>query len=352
MESYETILQRMIGTYESRTMTKLSDESDIMIRLRVLAGEIFKQQVNEDFILRQLFPATATGEYLDHHAEMRDLERRQATKASGYVLFYAQGDHTQPVVIPQGTIVAANGSSKWYSTDEEAVIPVGDESVLVPITAENAGAGYNTKGGSINIIVTPVAGVTRVYNGSVLNNGRDEEDDESLRARIIDSYKNIPNGTNDAYYKSLALSVEGVVTAGVVGRARGAGTVNVYVFGDGHRVSASTLSAVQELLNRERELNVDVLACHPEEIEVSLLLGITPEDGYSFDEVSERVQGIITEYIDSLGIGRDMLLRDLSELLCRTEGVENFSFVSSQSFDHRISSSQYASSGNIVIRRR
>ena len=61
MESYNAIFERMKENYEERAGFSISDESDIAIRLRVLAGEIFKQQQNEDFILRQMFPLTATG---------------------------------------------------------------------------------------------------------------------------------------------------------------------------------------------------------------------------------------------------------------------------------------------------
>ena len=59
------------------------------------------------------------------------------------------------------------------------------------------------------------------------------ETDDELRKRIRDTYINTSNGTNAAYYEQLALTVDGVAKASAVGKARGVGTVNVYVTGAG-----------------------------------------------------------------------------------------------------------------------
>lgn len=349
METYNEIFERMKENYEERAGVNVSGESDIAIRLRVLAGEIFKQQQNEDFILRQMFPLTATGEYLDKHAYSRGIVRKPALKASGNIRFYADPDHTSDITIPAGTVVADAMTFKRFSTDEQAVIRVAEESALVRITAVEAGAASNARGGNITILVTPIAGVARVYNGSVFINGRDEESDELLRERIVESYRNIPNGTNAAYYKALAMSVDGVYSAGAVGRVRGAGTVNVYVCARGNPVSAATLSEVQTLLSAEREMNVDVLACQAQEVDISLYIMIKPRSGYSFDEVSASCRLAISSYIDSLGIGRDVRMSEIADILYHTEGVENYEFHHLYDYDNVISESQYAVTDRITI---
>ena len=87
MESYEMIVQRMKNRYAGYAGFEPAEESDIMIRLRVLAAEIYQNQVQAEYIRSQLFPQTATGEYLDRHAAERGLSRKQATAASGGVAF-------------------------------------------------------------------------------------------------------------------------------------------------------------------------------------------------------------------------------------------------------------------------
>ncbi|MBQ6152970.1 MAG: baseplate J/gp47 family protein [Ruminococcus sp.] len=349
MESYNAIFERMKENYEERAGFSISDESDIAIRLRVLAGEIFKQQQNEDFILRQMFPLTATGEYLDKHAYSRGITRKPALKASGNIRFYAEPDYAADIIIPQGTVVADERTLKRFATDREEVISAGEEYALVPITAVEAGAASNSRGGNITILVTPIAGIHNVYNGMVFVNGRDEESDEMLRERIIDSYQNVSNGTNAAYYKALAMSVDGVYSAGAVGRVRGTGTVNVYVCAQGNPVSNTVLSQVQELLDEQREMNVDVLACQADPIDVSLYIMLKPVSGYSFSEVSTACTTALTSYINSRGIGKDVLMSEIADILYHTEGVENYDFHQLYRFDYVISDSQYALTDRITI---
>ena len=74
------------------------------------------------------------------------------------------------------------------------------------------------------------------------------ESDTALRERILDSYIDRPNGMNAAYYKALALSVDGIEKVGVLSKARGAGTVDVYVKGEGGEVSDAKLAEVQQVL--------------------------------------------------------------------------------------------------------
>ena len=352
METYDEILQRMRQSYESYAGFAPAEESDIMIRLRVLAGEIYQLRVNEDYITRQLFPTTATGAYLDRHAAERGLTRKAATTASGSVTFYP-GEETHPdILIPAGTQVSTYADLRRYTTDSDVLLGAADESVTVSVTAAAPGASYNARVGTVSIIVTPVPGVGSVSNTAAFTGGADEESDEMLRERIVDSYVNIVNGANAAYYKSLALSVPGVCSASVVGRDRGNGTVDVYVLGDGAPVSAQVKSAVQSLLNEGRELNVDVLVRDPEAVSVSLYILLTPEEGYAFAQVASQVQQTVTDYINDLGIGADVQLCKVSEVIYHIKGVADFRFIESYGSDRLISDKRYAAAGSIIVEER
>ena len=71
----------MTDRYRQISGIQPENESDIMLRLRTLAGEIFNERAYAEYILRQMFPTTAQGEYLDAHAAQRGLSRRAGTKA-------------------------------------------------------------------------------------------------------------------------------------------------------------------------------------------------------------------------------------------------------------------------------
>ena len=349
METYEEILSRMKESYAGYAGFYPPDESDIVIRLKVLAGEIYKREADAEYIKRQLFPSTATGDNLDMHAAERGLVRKPATKASGKVWFYPSEDTHPDILIPAGTEVCTYTDMKRFITDSDAVLASEDSRVLVDITASEAGSAYNARGGTVSIIVTPVTGIGRVYNSSVFTNGADAESDDELRKRVIDSYTDIVNGANAAYYKRLALSVPGVYSASAVGRVRGNGTVNVYISGLGEPVSTSVKNSVQQLMESERELNVDVQVFNADDIEIPLYIRLSVKPGYAFSEISNNVNEAVESFINALGIGADFRLSDAGKVISSVKGVLGFSFSEAYGSDVMINDDQYAVPGTIRI---
>ena len=65
MDSYEEILQRMEEAYEQKSGCKVADVSEVGLRMRVLAGELYRLEASLDWLERQAFPQTASGEQLD-----------------------------------------------------------------------------------------------------------------------------------------------------------------------------------------------------------------------------------------------------------------------------------------------
>ena len=349
MESYDAILQRMAQSYEAYAGFVPAPESDIMIRLKVLAGEIYRLGVKEEYIARQLFPTTATGEYLNCHAAERGLTRKSAVTATGSVTFTPADESHRAILIPAGTEVCTLSDMRRFTTDSDVTLAADADSVTVAVTAAAPGSAYNARAGAVGIIVTPVTGIGGVTNEAAFTDGADEEDDEALRKRIIDSYVNIVNGANAAYYKSLALSVPGVCSASVVGRGRGNGTVDVYILGDGAPVSSAVKNSVQSLMNAGRELNVDVLVRDPSAVEVSLYVRIAVEAGYDFAAVSAGVQTAVRSYINALGIGADVRLSKVGEVVAHVKGVADYRFVESYGSDRVIGDSSYAAAGTILV---
>ena len=350
METYDAILERMVQSYAGYAGFTPPAESDILLRLRVLAGEVYRLQANEDYIERQLFPTTATGEYLERHAAERGLSRRPAATATGTVYFYAAEEVHPDILIPAGTEVCTYTDMRRFTTDSDVVLAENESRVLAAITAVEPGAAYNARGGTISIIVTPVPGVGRVYSGSVIVNGADKESDEALRARVLDSYVNIVSGGNAAYYKSIALSDPLVYSASVVGCGRGSGTVDVYISGRGCCVSSAVRNRVQQKMNEGRPLNVDVLVRDPSEVDISLYIVLTVTPGYVFSEVATQVETAVRGYIDGLGIGADVRLSKVGEVIYPVKGVAGFRFVESYGSNQTIGDTQYAAADSILVR--
>ena len=140
METYEEIYQRMCERYRQESGAPFDEASDIAIRLRVLAGELYNMQTSMEWLKRQLFPSKATGEFLDRFAQQRGLVRRSASKATGKLRFSVNEVKLSPVVIPAGTVVSTSGEHpvRIYTTEDSEIPPL-TYSVLVAAEAEKAG---------------------------------------------------------------------------------------------------------------------------------------------------------------------------------------------------------------------
>ena len=329
MDSYEEILNRMIENYEFYSGSTISDESDIMLRLKVLSAEIYNNYVAQEFVKRQMFISTATGEYLDKHAQQRGLIRKEAVKATGEVTFSVVDASESDIVIKKGTVVATVGPvAKSYETVEDATLLAGQKSVKVKVVAVQGGSDYNVSENTVTVMVTPPLNISAVVNKSAFKGGFDKETDEVLRKRVLASYQDISNSTNAVYYKRLALSVDGIHSASVVPCSRGAGTVDVYVCGyNGESVTRAQIEQAQALIDENRELNVDVFVLYALKNDVLFSFTLEVFDGYDFNELSALLKEKITDYVNSLSVGEPVLLSNVGDIIHHTQGVKNYSFI-------------------------
>ena len=61
MESYENIVKRMEDAYREESGQEVEAVSDLGLRLRVLAGELYRLQAGMDWLWRQAFPQRPPG---------------------------------------------------------------------------------------------------------------------------------------------------------------------------------------------------------------------------------------------------------------------------------------------------
>ena len=78
MKTAEEIYQEMLSCFGERTGLEPREGCDLSARLYALAAQVYSLYVQADWVVRQAFPQTAEGEYLDRHAQLRGLERKPA----------------------------------------------------------------------------------------------------------------------------------------------------------------------------------------------------------------------------------------------------------------------------------
>lgn len=209
--------------------------SSLNVLGRALAGLANEQYGYTDWVALQSNPFTATDEFLEAWAALKNIFREAATQAGsaapGQITFPAAGTNQ----IPIGTLVT-RGDGVQYTTTSLGT-PSGS-SVIVNAVANAdptglAGAFGNCAVGTVMTLGTSIAGISST--GSVttaFTGGADIETDDSLRSRMLFAYQNPPQGGAVPDYVTWAKEVPGVTRAWCNPNGFGAGTVVVYAMLD------------------------------------------------------------------------------------------------------------------------
>lgn len=325
MGYYDTLLERMSNNFRNQTGVEPDHASDVMIRMRVLAAQLDLLCQNAEEVTRQAFPATATGEYLERHAALRGLSRKEGSKAAGTVNFWRNTPAGYNISIPAGTVVQSSGAEALrYVTVWDAVLPGTAVNVSVTVEAVEPGAKYNLRTGSITVMVTPPAGITRVTHDATCRGGTDSESDEDLRQRLLESCRLPAVGGSPGYYRAMALSQNEVGKAKVVPACRGGGTVDVVVYGGAGPLSQSKLGELQRLFQDKRDLGIDVLVRQAVTTPVTLELELAVEEGWDYETARESCQAALLAESQKLDIGEPWLLARMGRVIMDQPGVYNY----------------------------
>lgn len=157
------------------------------------------------FLIKQLNPNTAEGEWQDKLYSLIGLKRRQAT----YTVVSRTVEGTPNTEVPVGALMFENASTKDQFKNND-VIQIGENGLGIgSFTAEESGAIDLPKDSSLNII-TPLENVTGVYftTGNLVLLGEDYENDADFRERWQLTSSQASANTTDGLYKALLDLVE------------------------------------------------------------------------------------------------------------------------------------------------
>jgi len=325
MQTYEEILASMQERYKTLSGFDADSASDIGIRLKVLAQMVYQASRSTEELRRQVFVQTSTGDYLEMHAETRGLARKNALPAQGVLRFWRETPAPGDIIIAKGVLCATRPDPQvQFETAEAAVLPAGAQGIEVAAHAAEAGALGNVAPGAVCLMVTPAPGISGVSNTAGFAGGVDAESDDALRNRLLQSFSNISNGTNCAFYYDLAMQDEGVASANVLPRQRGRGTVDVVVSCHNRGDEAEIVAGLQEAMQARKEINVDVLVQGAQRDVINIEAEISVSDGYDAQVVLAACEERISGYISALGVGGALLLAQLGSALLGVDGVYNY----------------------------
>ena len=327
MRTINEIYEELLDSFSRRCGFQPEESCDLSVRLYAAAAQVQALEIQGEWVLAQSFPQTAQGKCLDDHADTRGLRRLEGTKAQGALRFSVGAPAAADLLIPKGTVCMTEEGAA-YQTAAEAVLEAGGLWVEVVAEAVETGRDGNTAAGTVTVMTACPVGVTGCTNPAPFTGGSDAESDEALRERVLESYRRLPNGANAAWYEQTAMSHEGVAEAQAVGRARGIGTVDVYIAAEHGAPESALVEEVRADLQRRREIAVDVQVKPPVEQAVHVTASVAVADGYAFEEVHARIGQMLAAFFNGRLLGKAVRTAELSSMIFRTEGVDNMRLTS------------------------
>ena len=224
------------------------------------------------------FPQTSWEEYLTLRAEEHGVIRRAATKAVG--ILHVEGNG----IISEGNFFSTEEGVRFVSLENAAIINEGE----IRVEAVEAGSVGNVAAGTITRIPINIPGISSVTNEAATFDGYDEEDDETLRARLLEKVRHPATSGNPAEYVQWAMSISGVGAARCIRTPFGAGTVKVII------VDSNFEQANEELLFRVKEyidsvrpvgiLNGEIYVTSASPVAINISADVTTADAEKFRE--------------------------------------------------------------------
>lgn len=192
-----------------------------------------QQSLSLATIIRETYIKTAQGEFLDYRAVEHGTNRYAATNTEVKARF--NDDDGNPVNVNVGDRFASIAESPIFYT----VIRVNDDGTA-EMQAEEAGTSANSYLGQV-LPVTPNDNLAWAEIIEVTIPARDEENDEHLRARLLNTNSWVAYGGNVADYLDMTSKIHDVGATQVYPTWDGPGTVKLVILNNDLMPASSTL---------------------------------------------------------------------------------------------------------------
>ena len=273
----DTVLQTREGSFAFDTVSPA-------------AFEIWRQKMTMEEFLSAFYVDKNSGRYLDPHAYLVGLERRQGTKAMATMNFAGRDG----VTIPSGTAFFSAGGLEFDLTED---ITIQNGTGVGYVQAVNVGERYNVDAGEINQMLRNVSGLDTYINGTAAG-GTDPEADAALFSRICEKRENPTTSSNEAHYRQWALEVNGVGDCRVDRLWAGNGTVRVLLVGyDYDPVDETVVAAAAENIEAKRAVGARVTVISAGGVSIDVAATLTIDSSTTLATVRTAFAELLTAYL-------------------------------------------------------
>ncbi len=216
----ETILERILSRMDTELQTR--EGSYAYDQAAPVAFEIWRALMTLGELIDAFYVNEHSGHYLDEHARLFTLSRREGARAEATLTAFGRDG----VTVPAGTAFFAGGLE--FRLEAELTIQDGRGEGL--LRAAQPGQRYNLTEGMAFQLLRAVPGLERVEAGPA-QGGADPESDKALFERLDEKRKRPSTSGNVGHYREWALSVDGVGAVRVTPLWKGLGAVRVLIAG-------------------------------------------------------------------------------------------------------------------------
>lgn len=285
-------------------------------------------------VIKLIFPEWSYGSFLDAHAKTRNISRRAAVAANGFLTITA-GD--KEITIPAGSLFATasinDEPSVDYETLEEVTIPA-NESVQVEIQCTQTGIIGNTQAGTIVLVASKLTGVAAVINEAAIMGGTEEEDDETLIGRL-EEYDRTQGDSfvgNVSDYRRWATSVDGVGEVTVIPATDDSGLVTIIVTDlNGDPATAGLCENVYNYIMRPDDppsrlapVNALLLVKAPDTTPIGVKVIVELDKGVDIEAVKEAFMAQLALYLPVALDEGEVKLTQVGAVLSAIPGVNDY----------------------------
>lgn len=312
LEDVRREILRDIQSLEPTADTKV--DSDYYVRASALASCAVGLYAHQNWIVRQYFPDTADSEYLEMHAKLRNIYRKNATYASGSLKVFGTVGST----IQEGLQVKFG--ERFYVTKSSDVIG-DDSSATVRVIAMATGVSSNVKSESKAQLTAAPAGVSSDCLLFVTG-GTEVESDAALLARLLERIRRPPSGGNKNDFRQWAESIDGVTSAFIYPLRRGEGTVDIAITSGDTVPSDEIVQATQAYIDEVRPVTAkSVYVLKPVEKQVDFEIRVQLDSDTTLDVVKVEIENALANYFLSLKPADTLIISQIEAVISDLVGV-------------------------------
>lgn len=297
----------------------------------MIASELCQQTLPE--IIKLIFPMYAYGEWLDYHAQMRGISRRPATASSGSL----QLTVTKNTNIPEGSqfsTASVDGQPSVVFETTQGKFNLSEGTTEVPVKCTQTGTVGNVIAGTVIFKLSQLSGVTAVTNQEAITGGTEEEDDDSLRARIVslDQSQSVSYVGSVADYKRWSLEVPGVGGVTVIPAQDDSGLVTLVITdsnGDpaNEEICQNVYDYIMSPADPELRLtapNVKLSVIPPTITELSISATVEVGTGSSLETIKSAFIEAVQAYLDTARSDGEVRYTQIGKILAGITGVYDY----------------------------